>query len=130
MEEKERNEILAKEAAREEKIRRRMEREERRRQRKNQRKNVTDEEEISRRIAVEERKLLVAQRKLESIRLLDELLERVKVIFHVFRSGLQKRLCDCLEMVMRLLKKNPEKSIIQEIGIFLGKKNPSNCKKF
>ena len=104
MEEKERNEILAKEAAREEKIRRRMEREERRRQRKNQRKNVTDEEEISRRIAVEERKLLVAQRKLESIRLLDELLERVKVIFHVFRSGLQKRLCDCLEMVIRLLQ--------------------------
>ena len=90
MEEKERNEILAKEAAREEQIRSRMEREERRRQRKNQRKNVTDEEEISRRIAVEERKLLVAQRKLESIRLLDELLERVKVIFHVFRSGLQK----------------------------------------
>ena len=81
-----------------------MEREERRRQRKNQRKNVTDEEEISRRIAVEERKLLVAQRKLESIRLLDELLERVKVIFHVFRSGLQKRLCDCLEMVIRLLQ--------------------------
>ena len=51
---------------------------------------LTDEEEISRRIAVEERKLLVAQRKLESIRLLDELLERVKVIFHVFRSVLQK----------------------------------------
>merc|ERR1712062_714605 len=69
MEEKERNEILAKEAAREEKI--------------------------SRRIAVEERKLLVAQRKLESIRLLDELLERVKVIFHVFRSGLQKSFLEC-----------------------------------
>ena len=31
-------------------------------------------------IAIEERKLLIAQRKLESIRLLDELLERVKVI--------------------------------------------------
>lgn len=31
-------------------------------------------------IAVEERKLLIAQRKLESIRLLDELFERVKVI--------------------------------------------------
>jgi len=105
MEEKERNEILAKEAAREEKIRRRMEREERRRQRKNQRKNVTDEEEISRRIAVEERKLLVAQRKLESIRLLDELLERVKVIFHVFRSGLQKVFLSALQLsrVSRLL---------------------------
>ena len=32
------------------------------------------------RIAIEERKLLIAQRKLESIRLLDDLLERVKVI--------------------------------------------------
>ena len=121
MEEKERNEILAKEAAREEKIRRRMEREERRRQRKNQRKNVTDEEEMSRRIAVEERKLLVAQRKLESIRLLDELLERVKVNFHV-GNNLQimmvfKRLCDCLEMVIRLLKKT-EKVYIRILKLF------------
>lgn len=81
MEEKEREAILQKEAEREEKIRRRMEREERRRQRKMQRKNIDDEEEMNQRIAVEERKLLVAQRKLESIRLLDELLERVKVNF-------------------------------------------------
>merc|ERR1712150_198301 len=66
-----------------EKIRRRMEREERRRQRKNSRKNVNDEEEMNRRIAIEERKLLVAQRKLESIRMLDELLERVKVVHNV-----------------------------------------------
>ena len=36
-------------------------------------------EAMARRIAIEERKLLVAQRKLESIRLLDELLDRVKV---------------------------------------------------
>ena len=83
MEEKERNEILKKEAERSEKIRRRMEREERRRQRKQQRKNL-DEEEMNKKIEIEERKLLVAQRKLESIRLLDELLERVKVIFSVF----------------------------------------------
>ena len=84
MKEKEREEIIQKEAQRSEKIRRRMEREERRRQRKLSRKNVNDEEEMNRRIAIEERKLLVAQRKLESIRMLDELLERVKVIFSVF----------------------------------------------
>jgi arginine/serine-rich splicing factor 17 len=76
----ERDSILKKEADREEKMRRRMEREDRRRQRKLQRRNVNDEEEMNHRIAVEERKLLVAQRKLESIRMLDELLERVKVI--------------------------------------------------
>ena len=34
---------------------------------------------MAEKIAVEERKLLIAQRKLESIRLLDELLDRVKV---------------------------------------------------
>jgi hypothetical protein len=38
-----------------------------------------DEDFVNRKIELEERKLLVAQRKLESIRLLDELLERVKV---------------------------------------------------
>ena len=61
------------------KIRRRMEREERRRQNKMRMKYQTDEEEMAERIAIEERKLLIAQRKLESIRVLDELLERVKV---------------------------------------------------
>ena len=61
------------------KVRRRMEREERRRQNKMRMKYQTDEEEMAERIAIEERKLLIAQRKLESIRLLDELLERVKV---------------------------------------------------
>lgn len=35
-------------------------------------------------IAVEERKLLIAQRKLESIRLLDDLFERVKVKIIMF----------------------------------------------
>ena len=56
-----------------------MEREERRRQNKMKMKYQTDEEEMAERIAIEERKLLIAQRKLESIRVLDELLERVKV---------------------------------------------------
>merc|ERR1712110_503585 len=53
---------------------------EKRRQNKLKVKHQTDEEEMAERIAVEERKLLIAQRKLESIRLLDELLERVKVV--------------------------------------------------
>ena len=61
------------------KVRRLMEREERRRQNKLRMKYQTDEEEMAARIAIEERRLLIAQRKLESIRLLDELLERVKV---------------------------------------------------
>merc|ERR1719341_1461472 len=39
---------------------------------------LTEEEEMSERIGTEERKLLLAQRKLESIRILDELVERVK----------------------------------------------------
>ena len=41
---------------------------------------LTEEEEMTEKIGIEERKLLIAQRKLESIRVLDELLERVKVI--------------------------------------------------
>ena len=66
------------------KARRRQEREARRRERKRrlQEQRLGEEEqdeEFARKIAVEERKLLEAQRKLESIRLLDELFERVKV---------------------------------------------------
>ena len=45
---------------------------------------LTEEEEIAEKIGSEERKLLIAQRKLESIRLLDELLERVKVTTRTF----------------------------------------------
>ena len=41
---------------------------------------LTEEEEMSERIGTEERKLLLDQRKLESIRILDELVERVKVM--------------------------------------------------
>ncbi len=60
---------------------RRREREERRRKRKKQLASAVDEDEaFAKKIAVEEAKLLVAQRKLESIRLLDELFERVKVM--------------------------------------------------
>ena len=41
---------------------------------------LTEEEEMAEKIGIEERKLMIAQRKLESIRVLDELLERVKVM--------------------------------------------------
>ena len=57
----------------------------------------TEEEEIAHRIATEERMLLVAQRKLESIRVLDDVLERVKVIvvpLPTFRT-LQQPCCCC-----------------------------------
>ena len=46
---------------------------------------LTEEEEMAEKIGIEERKLMIAQRKLESIRVLDELLERVKVICIVIR---------------------------------------------
>ncbi|CAB4062539.1 SFRS17 [Lepeophtheirus salmonis] len=58
------------------KLKRQMEREERRRRIKIFGKTKSDDEKI----AEEERKLLIAQRKLESIRILDELLERVKTV--------------------------------------------------
>jgi len=59
---------------------RRMAREEKRKKKKLAKQFLTEEEEMAERIAMEERKLLIAQRKLESIRILDELLERVKVV--------------------------------------------------
>merc|ERR1712142_649489 len=57
---------------------RRMAREEKRKVRTLRKMGLTEEEEMAERIGTEERKLLLAQRKLESIRILDELLERVK----------------------------------------------------
>ena len=84
MEEEDRSRSMRMESEMQLKMRRRMDREEKRRQNKLKVKHQTDEEEMAERIAVEERKLLIAQRKLESIRLLDELLERVKVNGAVF----------------------------------------------
>ena len=84
MEEEDRSRSMRMESEKQLKMRRRMDREEKRRQNKLKVKHQTDEEEMAERIAVEERKLLIAQRKLESIRLLDELLERVKVNGAVF----------------------------------------------
>eukprot|EP00092_Neocalanus_flemingeri_P031393 GFUD01034098.1.p1 GENE.GFUD01034098.1~~GFUD01034098.1.p1 ORF type:complete len:770 (-),score=299.84 GFUD01034098.1:76-2385(-) len=57
---------------------RRMAREEKRKAKTLHKMGLTEEEEMAERIGIEERKLLLAQRKLESIRILDELLERVK----------------------------------------------------
>ncbi|CAG2056106.1 unnamed protein product [Timema podura] len=100
----ERDKLMGKERDLEEKLRREQEEEERRREEDRLRKLEEKQERVNRRksreekrkcnqlkklrdvaaqemnekIAIEERKLLIAQRKLESIRLLDELFERVK----------------------------------------------------
>jgi len=58
---------------------RRIAREEKRKAKEFRKMGLTEEEEMAERIGIEERKLLIAQRKLESIRILDELLEKVKV---------------------------------------------------
>ena len=55
-------------------------REEKRKAKRLKKMGLTEEEEMAEKIGIEERKLMIAQRKLESIRILDELLERVKVI--------------------------------------------------
>merc|ERR1719336_1917779 len=57
---------------------RRMAREEKRKAKRLRKMGLTEEEEMAEKIGIEERKLMIAQRKLESIRVLDELLERVK----------------------------------------------------
>ena len=58
---------------------RRQDREERRRLQKLEAKRRDEEQKMQQRIAVEERKILIAQRKLETIRLLSELFARIKV---------------------------------------------------
>lgn len=72
------------ERRREEKIRRREERrksrEDKRRQRHLEKRRKKEEELMSMKIAREERRILIAQRKLETIRLLSELFNRVKII--------------------------------------------------
>lgn len=54
-------------------------REEARRQKRLAKKQAEEEKKLSLKIALEERKILIAQRKLESMRLLEELFNRVKV---------------------------------------------------
>ena len=77
-------EDIEREKKREEKLRRRevrrTDREERRRQEKLKLKRQEEEEKMQARIALEERKILIAQRKLETIRLLSDLFNRIKVI--------------------------------------------------
>ena len=81
--------LAEKEAKKKEKLERRKHREEKRRLRKFLKKQEEDpetpidpEDELSIKIAKEERKLMMAQRKLESIRLMNELFERIKVCLH------------------------------------------------
>lgn len=61
---------------------RRREREERRRQKLLEQQQREEEERMQLKIALEERRLLIAQRKLESLRVLSELFERVKVCWY------------------------------------------------
>merc|ERR1712083_1293279 len=112
----ERDEILRKEAEREEKMRRRMEREERRREKKKRKRNLNEDEDHDRRIAEEERKLLVAQRKLESIRLLDELLERVKVAQNIKGDvkNSEKDLFKTAKLASKLSKKSDVTGLIEK----------------
>lgn len=103
IEEEQRLKEERKEAKRKEKEERRKAREEKRRNnrllKEEERIKQQEEEEEARfahKIALEERKLLLAQRKLESIRLLDELLERIKVtVLFVF---LEFKLCLLLKV--------------------------------
>ena len=71
------------ELRREEKLRRReerrLERERRRRQHRQEKKAREEERKMQMKIALEERRILIAQRKLETIRLLSELFNRIKV---------------------------------------------------
>ncbi|XP_052077613.1 A-kinase anchor protein 17A-like [Mytilus californianus] len=79
---KKENEEREKERRRTEKIekkeQRRKEREEKRRLQRLEKRRLEDEKKYQIKLALEERKFLIAQRKLESIRLLTELFERVK----------------------------------------------------
>ena len=65
---------------------RRVEREERRRVQKLEAKRLNDERKMQRRIAIEERNILIAQRKLETIRLLSDLFARIKVRTHSYTT--------------------------------------------
>ena len=71
------------EKKRQEKLQRREERrhdrEEKRKQKHQEKKEREEEKKIQMKIEVEERKFLLAQRKLESLRLMNELFARVKV---------------------------------------------------
>ncbi len=68
---------------------RRREREEARRQKLLAKKQREEERKLEQKIALEERKMLIAQRKLESMRLLEELFNRVKVM--VAKEEMEKR---------------------------------------
>lgn len=68
-----------KERKREEKLRKREQKKKRETQKKVKKQQVEEQKKLHLKIAMEERKLLLAQRNLESIRLIAELLSRAKV---------------------------------------------------
>jgi arginine/serine-rich splicing factor 17 len=104
MDEEERAKERAKAAESQLKEKRRQEREERRRLKKA--KGADDEDAMARKIAVEETKLLIAQRKLESIRLLDELLQRVKAKMEA-KDSVRNLEADLLKAVAKEAKARP-----------------------
>ena len=61
-------------------------REEKRRLKRLERKRQHEQKNLAIKIALEERKMLIAHRKLESMRLLEELFNRVKVIFNLLEN--------------------------------------------
>ncbi|KAJ4445922.1 hypothetical protein ANN_12608 [Periplaneta americana] len=73
------------------KAERRKKREEKRKQKQIMKMKEKEAREMNLKIAIEERKLLIAQRKLESIRLLDELFERVKDKDKINKDKLQDK---------------------------------------
>lgn len=80
--------------------RRKKEREQKRKEKVLEKKRVEDEQRIALNIAKEERKILIAQRKLESIRLLSELIDRVKVRVHFPSLRLLLRYCYVIQAVL------------------------------
>ena len=69
-------------------------REEKRRLKRLERKRQHEEKTLAMKIALEERKMLIAHRKLESMRLLEELFNRVKVQNKIEKNAFAHNLSD------------------------------------
>ncbi|XP_033632135.1 A-kinase anchor protein 17A-like [Asterias rubens] len=91
---------------------RRQQREKKRRRIQEEKKRIKQEAELQRRIALEERKLLIALRQLESIRLLTELLERVKVVRQ--QEEVQQRLEELERERLRQLEEEKQRKEEEE----------------
>jgi hypothetical protein len=92
---------------------RRREREEARRQKKLAKKQQEEEKKLEMKIALEERKILIAQRKLESMRLLEELFNRVKVI--VAQEELGKREKEMKEIKLKRKQEEENQEFMKKL---------------